>query len=62
MYACLCELGVSVVSIGHRPSLIKYHTRILRLGVDPAESEDGANWRLEVVSERARDSIISQVL
>lgn len=62
MYERLRELGVAVVSIGHRPSLIKYHEKILRLGVNPEETEDAVNWRLESVSESARDSIIAQVL
>ena len=30
-YACLKEAGVAVVSVGHRPSLTRFHSRVLRL-------------------------------
>ena len=38
-YSCLKEAGVAVVSVGHRPSLTRFHSRVLRL--KPAASEGG---------------------
>jgi ABC-type uncharacterized transport system fused permease/ATPase subunit len=31
VYAAIRQLGAAVVSVGHRPSLLQYHTRMLRL-------------------------------
>lgn len=58
MYAALAAAGVTVVSVGHRPSLLRYHDRILRvLG-------DEGSWRLEEVDAAAvaKDVSLLQVL
>lgn len=42
-YACLKEAGVAVVSVGHRPSLTRFHSRVLRLKPSAAEGGKGEN-------------------
>jgi ABC-type uncharacterized transport system fused permease/ATPase subunit len=44
VYDAIQKLGAAVVSVGHRPSLIQYHTRMLRLR-PRAASESGTNKR-----------------
>lgn len=58
MYGALAAAGVTVVSVGHRPSLLRYHDRILRV-----LGEDGS-WRLEEVDAAAvaKDASLLQVL
>ena len=56
-YALLKEAGVAVVSVGHRPSLTRFHSRVLRLR--PASSEGGggaeespaSDWELAELPE-----------
>ncbi|GAB0493730.1 hypothetical protein MMPV_005015 [Pyropia vietnamensis] len=58
MYGALAAAGVTVVSVGHRPSLLRYHDRILRvLGKE-------GSWRLEEVDTDAvaKDLSLLQVL
>ena len=52
-YACLKEAGVAVVSVGHRPSLTRFHSRVLRLkpssavpSSESAESRPASDWEL----------------
>lgn len=56
LYNKLRELNVTVVSIGHRPSLIKYHDTILRL----SQASDG--WAIETIRQEQRDRVIAEVL
>lgn len=58
MYGALAAAGVTVVSVGHRPSLLRYHDRILRV-----LGEQGS-WRLEEVDAAAvaKDASLLQVL
>ena len=42
MYALLQELNTTYISVGHRPSLLRYHTRRLVLrgeGLDPITAD-----------------------
>lgn len=61
MYTRLRELNISVVSIGHRPSLLKYHDLMLRLGVNKDE-ETNKNWTVTQITQKARDEVVAQVL
>ncbi len=56
MYNLLESMGITVVSIGHRPSLLKYHDVLLRL------SGDDAPWELERIEQKMRDRVVAQVL
>ena len=46
LYAALVATGAAVVSVGHRESLRKFHTRQLRLGQGP----DGLDWSIEGIA------------
>lgn len=56
MYNLLEEMQITVVSIGHRPSLLKYHDVILRLGGDIS------GWELEYILQEQRDRVVAQTL
>ncbi len=56
MYGLLETMGITVVSIGHRPSLLKYHDVILRLG------GEGASWVLEEIKQEQKDRVVAQSL
>lgn len=43
LYAACKEAGISVLSIGHRPSLKQFHTTVIHFG-DP---DDASGWRME---------------
>jgi vitamin B12/bleomycin/antimicrobial peptide transport system ATP-binding/permease protein len=60
MYDLLRELNISVVSIGHRPSLVQYHDTILRLG--KASGAEEINWRVESITQDKRESVVAQAL
>lgn len=60
MYDKLRELNTSVVSIGHRPSLLKYHDTMLRLG--KKTDAHGRNWLVESISQEAREKVVVQAL
>lgn len=64
MYDILREMEVTVVSIGHRPSLLKYHDVLLRLGLQESgiETHDGMNWTVENISAEQREKVVAQVL
>ncbi|MEO0987281.1 MAG: ABC transporter ATP-binding protein/permease [Cyanobacteria bacterium J06639_14] len=34
LYQCLVEAGITVISVGHRPSLLPYHLQVLTLALD----------------------------
>jgi len=39
------DAGVTLISVGHRPTLVRYHKRVLQLG--PSQGPDkGAGWEL----------------
>lgn len=61
MYDRLRALDISVVSIGHRPSLLKYHDMMLRLGVDK-DAESNKNWVVTQITQKARDEVVAQAL
>lgn len=50
MYSLLEALGATVISVGNRPSLLPFHTRVLRL-----KGEDGA-WAVETPEEAATNA------
>ncbi|CDF39869.1 unnamed protein product [Chondrus crispus] len=56
MYDMIRGLGVTVVSVGHRPSLLAYHDKILRLG------KSNSGWELEDIKQEQRDRVIVQTL
>lgn len=56
MYKLIHDLGVTAVTVGHRPSLLSYHDKILRLG-----KSDGS-WELEEIKQEQRDRVIMQTL
>lgn len=56
MYKLIQDLGVTAVSVGHRPSLLSYHDKILRLG------KSNASWELNEIKQEQRDRIVMQTL
>ncbi len=40
------DSGVTLISVGHRPSLVSFHSRVLQLGAERAAGGGGASWRL----------------
>ncbi len=46
LYATAEDLGITLITISHRPSLFKYHSYLLRVG----EGEDGAAWEWSRIS------------
>lgn len=51
--------GITLITISHRPSLMKYHKAQLKLGL----GNDGKDWDLEIVgSEEARLSVEKEIL
>jgi vitamin B12/bleomycin/antimicrobial peptide transport system ATP-binding/permease protein len=61
MYERLRELNITCVSIGHRPSLLKYHDTILRLGIK-SSVEDVNSWSIERITEAVREQAVVQAL
>jgi vitamin B12/bleomycin/antimicrobial peptide transport system ATP-binding/permease protein len=57
LYEALKDRGITVVSVGHRPSLLNFHDRILRLG-----RGDDSSWTAEMIAQEQRDKLVSQVL
>lgn len=58
MYELIRGLGVTAVSVGHRPSLLAYHDKILRLG----KSDSDASWELDAIKQDQRDRVVMQTL
>lgn len=56
MYDMIQGLGVTAVSVGHRPSLLAYHDKILRLG------KADESWELEDIKQEERDKVVVQTL
>ena len=53
LYRALREAGIRYVSIGHRPTLADFHSKVLRLSASKEASEGGAangavkcNWEV----------------
>lgn len=51
MYAALKEAGVSYVSVGHRPTLTRYHSRLLRLVPGEGGGKAQSGWSVGPLSE-----------
>lgn len=49
------DSGVTLVSVGHRPSLVKFHQRVLQLSPPPAPGA-GAGWRVVGAAEYAAEA------
>jgi vitamin B12/bleomycin/antimicrobial peptide transport system ATP-binding/permease protein len=56
LYNVLRDMKITVVSVGHRPSLLKYHDTLLRLG------RDDGSWTLEGIEEEQRSRVVAQTL
>lgn len=54
MYHLLEDMGITVVSVGHRPTLLKYHDFVLRLG------KDGSGWNIEETTQVQQDRILDE--
>lgn len=58
MYDIIRDMGISIVSVGHRPSLLQHHDVLMR----PRKDSSGA-WDVEEISdEQKKDRSVSQVL
>jgi len=55
LYRKLTEAEITVCSVGHRPTLLKYHDTLLRLLGD-------GKWRLEEIEETAKQQVVMQTL
>jgi len=51
MYSALADANVTYISVGHRPSLLRYHDKILRLSSDNT-------WALEQIDASQRDAAV----
>lgn len=56
MYELIQGMGVTAVSVGHRPSLLSFHDKILRLG------KNEVNWQLQDIGQEDRDRVLVQTL
>ncbi|PXF41543.1 ABC transporter D family member 2, chloroplastic [Gracilariopsis chorda] len=54
MYELVLGLGATIVSVGHRPTLLGYHERILRLWE--------GSWELADITQAERDDVVMQTL
>lgn len=52
MYEMIQGMGITVVSVGHRPSLLTFHDKILRLG------KSDAALQLEDIRQEERDKVV----
>jgi ATP-binding cassette subfamily D (ALD) long-chain fatty acid import protein len=48
LYSATKDEGITIITISHRPSLLKYHNLLLKIG----EGNDGTRWELTQVSTR----------
>ena len=54
LYKALKQIGVTFVSVGHRPTLTAYHEQQLRLQpVSQDSSPSGIEWEVSPTSEEA---------
>eukprot|EP00177_Eucheuma_denticulatum_P005537 GFKZ01010065.1.p1 GENE.GFKZ01010065.1~~GFKZ01010065.1.p1 ORF type:complete len:694 (-),score=93.19 GFKZ01010065.1:1708-3789(-) len=56
MYELIRGMGVTAISVGHRPSLLSYHDKILRIG------KTANSWELEEIKQEQRDRVVAQTL
>lgn len=58
LYKALKQIGVTFVSVGHRPTLTAYHEQQLRLQpVNNDSSPSGIKWEVGPISEAAVSKI-----
>ncbi|KAA1129815.1 hypothetical protein PGTUg99_004444 [Puccinia graminis f. sp. tritici] len=53
MYQHAKELGITLITISHKPSLLKYHDYLLKLGTTPTDSEAQNGWELSKIGSEA---------
>ncbi|KAA1065024.1 hypothetical protein PGT21_021859 [Puccinia graminis f. sp. tritici] len=53
MYQHAKELGITLITISHKPSLLKYHDYLLKLGTTPTDSEAQNSWELSKIGSEA---------
>ncbi|KAL3144128.1 hypothetical protein ABBQ32_003918 [Trebouxia sp. C0010 RCD-2024] len=54
LYKALKSIGVTFVSVGHRPTLTAYHEQQLKLQpVSNVKEVEGVQWRVDALSEKA---------
>lgn len=58
LYDAVKDLQITVVSVGHRPSLLNYHTHILRLG----KGSDDFGWEFSDISQESKSDLTLQSL
>ena len=56
LYKALKTIGVTFVSVGHRPTLVAYHEQQLQLRPvsTGAEKVSGVQWEVNALKERAK--------
>jgi putative ATP-binding cassette transporter len=47
VYDLLLQLGVTVISVGNRPSLVAFHDRILRMMGDGEWQMEEPQWKID---------------
>jgi ATP-binding cassette subfamily D (ALD) long-chain fatty acid import protein len=59
LYSNAKDAGITLITISHRPSLLKYHTYLLRIG----EGNDGTKWEWTQVGTRQGlvDSVATEI-
>jgi putative ATP-binding cassette transporter len=55
LYELLREMGISVLSVGNRPTLIRYHNQVIRLFAN-------GSWQIESPSEAVEHLLGSSLL
>lgn len=58
LYDAVAKLGITVISVGHRPSLLGYHTHMLRLG----QGEDSCDWEFSKITNELKGKVVLQSL
>lgn len=56
MYKAIENLGITIISVGHRPSLLSFHDKILRLG------KSNSSWNIEYINQEQRERELVQTL
>lgn len=54
LYEAIKSLQITVVSVGHRPSLLNYHTHMLRLG----QGSDNYEWEFSDISQEQTTNLM----
>lgn len=52
LYWAIADAGVTFVSVGHRPTLSEFHSRVLRLNPTPGsvDVEQGTTWEVQTIA------------